>query len=139
MTLEYTWPRRHNISDEALRSHIDSASTRVRVVLSHGQPIHMCEVVIHNWIIIQRLLRINDNKQMSIQLNRSQVLGRNHHLVYSQSPINSYSPNMVVNFKVFKKSSPNGKIMLYLGKRDFVDHISGVEPIGKASSLVFFR
>lgn len=37
---------------------------------------------------------------------------------------------MVVNFKVFKKSSPNGKIMLYLGKRDFVDHISGVEPIG---------
>ncbi|KAJ1531007.1 hypothetical protein ONE63_005839 [Megalurothrips usitatus] len=36
---------------------------------------------------------------------------------------------MVVNFKVFKKSSPNGKVTLYLGKRDFVDHISGVEPI----------
>ncbi|XP_046402167.1 arrestin homolog [Ischnura elegans] len=36
---------------------------------------------------------------------------------------------MVVNFKVYKKSSPNGKITLYLGKRDFVDHISGVEPI----------
>ncbi|XP_044736686.1 arrestin homolog [Chrysoperla carnea] len=36
---------------------------------------------------------------------------------------------MVVNFKVFKKCSPNGKITLYLGKRDFVDHISGVEPI----------
>ncbi|XP_071454230.1 arrestin homolog [Hetaerina americana] len=36
---------------------------------------------------------------------------------------------MVVNFKVFKKSSPNSKITIYLGKRDFVDHISGVEPI----------
>lgn len=36
---------------------------------------------------------------------------------------------MVVNFKVFKKSSPNGKVILYLGKRDFVDHLSSVEPI----------
>lgn len=36
---------------------------------------------------------------------------------------------MVVNFKVFKKSSPNGKVNLYMGKRDFVDHISAVEPI----------
>uniref|UniRef100_A0A1L8DLX0 Phosrestin-2 n=1 Tax=Nyssomyia neivai TaxID=330878 RepID=A0A1L8DLX0_9DIPT len=36
---------------------------------------------------------------------------------------------MVVNFKVFKKSSPNGKITLYMGKRDFVDHLSAVEPI----------
>lgn len=37
---------------------------------------------------------------------------------------------MVINFKVFKKSSPNGKVNLYMGKRDFVDHISAVEPIG---------
>ncbi|XP_037024625.1 arrestin homolog [Bradysia coprophila] len=36
---------------------------------------------------------------------------------------------MVVNFKVFKKSSPNGKLTLYVGKRDYVDHISAVEPI----------
>ncbi|CAB3372345.1 Hypothetical predicted protein [Cloeon dipterum] len=36
---------------------------------------------------------------------------------------------MVFNFKVFKKCSPNGKITVYLGKRDFVDHVSGVEPI----------
>ncbi|CAO1356295.1 unnamed protein product [Diamesa hyperborea] len=36
---------------------------------------------------------------------------------------------MVINFKVFKKSSPNGKVNLYMGKRDFVDHISAVEPI----------
>lgn len=30
---------------------------------------------------------------------------------------------------MFKKSSPNGKITVYLGKRDFVDHVSHVEPI----------
>ncbi|XP_063930858.1 arrestin homolog [Zophobas morio] len=36
---------------------------------------------------------------------------------------------MVYNFRVFKKQSPNAKLTLYLGKRDFVDHISGVEPI----------
>lgn len=36
---------------------------------------------------------------------------------------------MVVNFKVFKKCSPNGKITLYLGKRDYVDNIASVEPI----------
>ena len=36
---------------------------------------------------------------------------------------------MVVNFKVFKKCSPNGKVTVYMGKRDFVDHISAVEPI----------
>lgn len=36
---------------------------------------------------------------------------------------------MVVNFKVFKKTSPNGKLTLYLGKRDFVDHISAVDPV----------
>jgi arrestin-1 len=38
---------------------------------------------------------------------------------------------MVFNFKVFKKCAPNGKLTVYLGKRDFVDHVSGVEPIGK--------
>ncbi|KAF5292965.1 hypothetical protein FQR65_LT11082 [Abscondita terminalis] len=31
--------------------------------------------------------------------------------------------------RVFKKSSPNGKITVYLGKRDFVDHISHVDPV----------
>ncbi|OWR46083.1 arrestin protein [Danaus plexippus plexippus] len=36
---------------------------------------------------------------------------------------------MVYNFKVFKKCSPNGKLTLYMAKRDFVDHISYVEPI----------
>ncbi|CAN7996718.1 unnamed protein product, partial [Ixodes hexagonus] len=32
-------------------------------------------------------------------------------------------------FRVFKKSSPNSKITMYLGKRDFVDHITSVDPI----------
>ncbi|XP_067629490.1 beta-arrestin-1-like [Eurosta solidaginis] len=31
--------------------------------------------------------------------------------------------------RVFKKSSSNGKITVYLGKRDFVYHISQVDPI----------
>lgn len=31
--------------------------------------------------------------------------------------------------RVFKKSSPNGKITVYIGKRDFVDHITSVDPI----------
>lgn len=33
--------------------------------------------------------------------------------------------------RVFKKSSANGKITVYLGKRDFVDHITNVDPIGE--------
>lgn len=36
--------------------------------------------------------------------------------------------------RVFKKSSLNGKITVYLGKRDFVDHITHVDPIGKYRS-----
>lgn len=39
---------------------------------------------------------------------------------------------MVYNFKVFKKCSPNGKVSLYMGKRDFVDYVSGIEPIGRS-------
>ena len=31
--------------------------------------------------------------------------------------------------KVFKKSSPNGKITVYLGKRDFIDHLTHTDPI----------
>lgn len=41
---------------------------------------------------------------------------------------------MVFSFRVFKKCAPNGKLSLYLGKRDFVDYISGIEPIGKYQS-----
>lgn len=38
--------------------------------------------------------------------------------------------------RVFKKSSSNGKITVYLGKRDFVDHITHVDPIGKNTRSV---
>lgn len=38
--------------------------------------------------------------------------------------------------RVFKKSSPNGRITVYLGKRDFVDHITHVDPIGNMYTLV---
>lgn len=42
--------------------------------------------------------------------------------------------------RVFKKSSLNGKITVYLGKRDFVDHITHVDPIGKyPSQLIYAR
>lgn len=36
---------------------------------------------------------------------------------------------MVVNFKVFKKASPNTKVTLYMNRREFVDSVSQVEPI----------
>jgi len=36
---------------------------------------------------------------------------------------------MVVQFKVFKKASPNSKLTLYMGRRDFVDHVSSVDPV----------
>lgn len=32
-------------------------------------------------------------------------------------------------FRVFKKASPNGKLTVYLGKRDFVDRVDLVEPV----------
>ncbi|XP_034968097.1 arrestin-C [Zootoca vivipara] len=31
--------------------------------------------------------------------------------------------------KVYKKTCPNGKLSIYLGKRDFVDHVESVEPV----------
>lgn len=43
---------------------------------------------------------------------------------------------MVYNFKVFKKCAPNGKLTLYMAKRDFIDHISFVEPIGLCADRV---
>jgi len=36
---------------------------------------------------------------------------------------------MVVQFKVFKKAAPNNKLTIYLGRRDFVDHVSDVDPV----------
>nr|VZH97043.1 unnamed protein product [Spirometra erinaceieuropaei] len=31
--------------------------------------------------------------------------------------------------RIFKKATPNGKLTVYLGKRDFIDHLSDVDPI----------
>lgn len=36
---------------------------------------------------------------------------------------------MVVAVKVFKKSTPNGKVTVYLGKRDFIDHVNYCDPV----------
>lgn len=36
---------------------------------------------------------------------------------------------MVVAVKVFKKTAPNGKLTVYLGKRDFIDHLGHTDPI----------
>lgn len=36
---------------------------------------------------------------------------------------------MVVAVKVFKKTTPNGKVTVYLGKRDFIDHLDYTDPI----------
>lgn len=36
---------------------------------------------------------------------------------------------MVVAVKVFKKTSPNGKLTVYLGKRDFIDHCDYIDPV----------
>ena len=36
---------------------------------------------------------------------------------------------MVVSFKVFKKASPNSKVTVYLGRRDFIDHVTESDPV----------
>ena len=36
---------------------------------------------------------------------------------------------MVVTFRVYKKSSPNSKLTVYLGRRDFVDHVTETDPV----------
>lgn len=36
---------------------------------------------------------------------------------------------LVVAVKVFKKTTPNGKVTFYLGKRDFIDHLDFCDPI----------
>ncbi|XP_023324412.1 phosrestin-2 [Eurytemora carolleeae] len=36
---------------------------------------------------------------------------------------------MTVTFRVFKKGSSDGRITIYLGRREFVDHVTGSDPI----------
>uniref|UniRef100_A0A3B4ZA37 Arrestin beta 2 n=1 Tax=Stegastes partitus TaxID=144197 RepID=A0A3B4ZA37_9TELE len=53
------------------------------------------------------------------------------------------SPLSVVSafkpLRVFKKSSPNCKVTVYLGKRDFVDHLDHVDPVGESQHRVLKR
>uniref|UniRef100_A0A2S2R0E1 Arrestin n=1 Tax=Sipha flava TaxID=143950 RepID=A0A2S2R0E1_9HEMI len=35
----------------------------------------------------------------------------------------------IATLKVFKKSTPNGKVTVYVGKRDFIDHLDFIDPI----------
>ncbi len=46
---------------------------------------------------------------------------------------------MVHALKVFKKTSPNGLLTVYLGKRDFVDNITKIEAVGESFSSLFFQ
>ncbi|XP_031787338.1 beta-arrestin-1 isoform X5 [Nasonia vitripennis] len=57
----------------------------------------------------------------------------------SSGPAMDDSVNKRQATRVFKKSSPNGKITVYLGKRDFVDHISHVDPIGEYLTVLLFK
>ena len=41
-----------------------------------------------------------------------------------------------IALKVFKKTSPNSKVTVYLGKRDFVDNITKIESVGKFSPIL---
>ncbi|XP_029784333.1 beta-arrestin-2 isoform X2 [Suricata suricatta] len=43
------------------------------------------------------------------------------------------------NWRVFKKSSPNCKLTVYLGKRDFVDHLDKVDPVVFVTLTCAFR
>ncbi|VVC34503.1 Arrestin,Arrestin-like, N-terminal,Arrestin, N-terminal,Arrestin, conserved site,Immunoglobulin E- [Cinara cedri] len=35
----------------------------------------------------------------------------------------------IATLKVFKKTTPNGKVTVYVGKRDFIDHLDSIDPI----------
>lgn len=44
-------------------------------------------------------------------------------------PMDSSDEQKKQGTRVFKKSSPNSKITVYLGKRDFIDHLTHIDPI----------
>ena len=43
--------------------------------------------------------------------------------------------SMTVTFRVYKKASNNGRVTLYLGRRDFVDHVTGSDPVDGVVNL----
>ena len=58
-------------------------------------------------------------------------------LSYREDELNSnilknyfiHTEKMVVSFRVFKKSGQNGKLTVYLGRRDFIDHVTECDPV----------
>ena len=48
---------------------------------------------------------------------------------HKASLFHSQFSTMVVSFRVFKKASPNGKLTVYLGRRDFIDHVTESDPV----------
>lgn len=44
-----------------------------------------------------------------------------------------------MNFSVFKKCSADGKLTMYLCKRDVVDHITFIDPVGKCPHTALAR
>ena len=44
-------------------------------------------------------------------------------------PLPQSGPSMTVSFRVYKKTSNNGRVTLYLGRRDYVDHVTGSDPV----------
>ena len=51
------------------------------------------------------------------------------------------SLTMTVTFRVFKKSSTNGAVTIYLGRRDFVDHVTRwvVRRLVRLRSIIIFH
>ncbi|ROT64549.1 hypothetical protein C7M84_017507 [Penaeus vannamei] len=49
----------------------------------------------------------------------------------SQADKDSTTPlqSMVFSFHVYRKSAPNGKVSVYVGRRDYTDHLTHVDPI----------
>merc|ERR1712050_574925 len=51
-------------------------------------------------------------------------------ILYTHSTLlSTVLPKMVNAVKVFKKTAPNGKLTVYLGRRDFVDNTKGTDPV----------
>lgn len=67
----------------------------------------------------------DDNKTNSNINNQNQNSNNGN----SQNDKDKDKASSKIGTRVFKKSSPNGKITTYLGKRDYIDYKSDIEPI----------
>ncbi|XP_014475747.1 PREDICTED: beta-arrestin-1-like isoform X3 [Dinoponera quadriceps] len=84
------------------------------------------EKLCDKWIVSQESLR---KAPPSDEIGRISALANSTSSVLSDEMDTVDSANKRQATRVFKKSSLNGKITVYLGKRDFVDHITHVDPI----------